>query len=126
MPFGQVAAFMYQPIGTGGRHPMRVAVDIFGAQHNAACHHLFAQWVIPTGTSFVVEQAAGDCSVANFKGVFVFELQQAAFPAAITQGFPFRFGHVGHIDLAPKRGAQAVSVNVLAHGVVVERITPIV
>ena len=126
VPIGQGAAFMQAAVGTGGRHPMGIAVNVFGCQYDATCNHLFAQRVVAARATGVVKQATSDVRVADFERVFVFEFQQTAFAASIAQRFPLWLGHVGQIGRAPKVFAQALSVNVLAHGVVVERLGAIV
>ncbi len=105
---------------------MGIVVDVFRCQHYTACHHLLAQSIVATRTGFIIKQAAADVGVFDFKRIFVFELEQTAFPAAITQGFPFGLGHVGQVYGLPIILAQVGSVDVRAHGVVVERIMPIV
>ena len=44
--------------------------------------------VVSAATGFSIEITAGSIGVVKLTGVFVFELNQAAAPASITEGLP--------------------------------------
>ena len=101
VPVVKVFALVDQAVGAGLRQPVDGGHD-FGRQLDADRHELLAVWVVLALAGLVVEQLAVKFRHVEVAGGFVFELHQAAFAAAVAEGFPLRIGHFVELLGFPK------------------------
>lgn len=92
MPPGQVLPVADEPVSAGFGHPVKLG-QILRRQRHAGRHPDGAVGIIRAGAGFAVKKRADDIGVENFGRVLVFQLHEAAFGAAIAEGFPLRPRH---------------------------------
>ena len=78
---------MDKTIGTGGGHQFENFQVLRGKFHapGVDCGSVL---VVSAATGFSIEITAGGVGVVKLTGIFVFELNQTAAPASITEGLP--------------------------------------
>src|SRR5689334_12024255 len=93
MPPIEVASFGDELVAAARRQPVEGA-DVFRREANAIGHLLRPIRVVLAGAGTRIEQLAADMGEIDLAGIFLFELFQAAAPAAVTQALPFGVGHL--------------------------------
>lgn len=93
VPVIQLLALGQQAIGTGPGDPGQF-VDIGRCQHDTIGHDRLAQRVLLAPAGLGIKQLAADIRVQVQTAVLVLELDETAFSATITQGFPLIAGHL--------------------------------
>ena len=88
VPGMKLLAFLPQPVGAGGRHPIDDSVDVVGIEDDAVGNDLRARLVVAAAAEFKVEQPAGDVGELDILRAVLLELEQAAKATAVAQGLP--------------------------------------
>ena len=78
---------MDKAIGAGGGHYLEDFQFLRGKFH-APGVDCGSDLVVSAATGFSIEITAGDVGVVKLTGIFVFEFNQTAAPASITEGLP--------------------------------------
>src|SRR5690606_9424374 len=77
--------------------------DLLRSQADAVLHPLEAVVVVAASAGGAVEQAAADAGPIDFTGIFVLELGEAAFAAAVAKRLPFGCAHLFERPGLPER-----------------------
>ena len=70
---------------------------------DAIVHETVTFGVVGASARRGVEQAAGECCVVDFAGVFILELEQAAAAATVAKRFPLVLRHLRQGFALPER-----------------------
>src|SRR3546814_15802256 len=111
MPGRQRLSRRTQAIGAAWRQPRDIVYDPRG-QPQAIGHEGLAVAIVAAPRARDVEQPASDVGFGDFTGILVFELMQAAAPAALAQRLPFgarQFAQRQEPGLLPQRTPFASS-----------------
>ena len=103
-----MASILARRLGAGNRD---AAKSVFTGAHTLALAVVVAinliYWL--AGRQFIAVAAAGNVGVLDLAGILILQLHQAAFGAAIAEGFPFLAVHLREL-LSPPEGQLALAI----------------
>ena len=105
VPIEKIPSLGNQPVSAGVRKPAKRWHDV-GRQLHAVVHIALPVCVILAAACFEIEKSAGDIRHRDVAVVFVFELMQTAFAAAVAQRFPLGGRHLVQTLAFPERKAH--------------------
>src|SRR5690606_16600162 len=100
MPPEQGFALIDPAIGAAARHPAKVR-DNVRRQRDAIGHKARAFLIAGALACAEIEQPAGDIGIGKLKRVFIFQLEKAAFAAAVAERLPLFARHIVKRDSFP-------------------------
>lgn len=88
VPCGQRFAQIEQFVSAAIWHPPDLR-NCLGREDNAVGHILLAVVIVRAAAGFAIEQFAMKARIGDVAALFIFQLEQATFGAAIAHRFPF-------------------------------------
>ena len=82
----------------------------FRGHSDTLWHEVLSNTILGTSAGLIVEKTAGNSSEGDMSGVGIFELVEATAPTAVTERFPFSFGHLAKRLRLPKSWAHRLLV----------------
>ena len=97
-----ICASIWKPIG--------MLFNGFRGHSDTLWHEVLSNTILGASAGLIVEKAAGNAGEGHMSGVGIFELVETTAATAVTERFPFRFGHLGKRHRLPKFWAHRLSV----------------